>query len=138
MRMVLTRLGEGSRMAVTGDPTQTDLRRGEPSGLPHALRLLQDEQRIAVHRFTRHDVVRHGLVARIVDAYERDDAVRSDEAVPSAEEERLRDEASATQPGVGAVLGHHTLWAAQYGAHGWELVHVFLSGGGVVSSCLQR
>jgi phosphate starvation-inducible PhoH-like protein len=80
MRMVLTRLGEGSRMAVTGDPTQTDLRRGEPSGLPHALRLLQDEQRIAVHRFTRHDVVRHGLVARIVDAYERDDAVRSDEA----------------------------------------------------------
>jgi phosphate starvation-inducible PhoH-like protein len=79
MRMVLTRLGEGSRMAVTGDPTQTDLRRGEPSGLPHALRLLQDEERIAVHRFDRSDVVRHGLVARIVDAYERDDAARKDE-----------------------------------------------------------
>lgn len=79
MRMVLTRLGEGSRMAVTGDPTQTDLRRGEPSGLPHALRLLEDEERIAVHRFDRSDVVRHGLVARIVDAYERDDATRKDE-----------------------------------------------------------
>ena len=76
MRMVLTRLGEGSRMAVTGDPTQTDLRRGEPSGLPHALSILSDEPRIAVHRFGRADVVRHGLVARIVDAYERDDARR--------------------------------------------------------------
>ncbi len=76
MRMVLTRLGEGSRMAVTGDPTQTDLRRGEPSGLPHALSILSDEPRIAVHRFGRADVVRHGLVARIVHAYERDDARR--------------------------------------------------------------
>jgi len=80
MRMVLTRLGEGSRMAVTGDPTQTDLRRGEPSGLPsglpHALSILSDVERIAVHRFNRADVVRHGLVARIVDAYETDDARR--------------------------------------------------------------
>ncbi|KAA5803481.1 PhoH family protein [Alkalicaulis satelles] len=75
MRMVLTRLGEGSRMAVTGDPTQTDLRRGEPSGLAHALGILDAEPRIAIHRFTRADVVRHGLVARIVDAYERDDAL---------------------------------------------------------------
>ncbi|MFP4519513.1 MAG: PhoH family protein [Oceanicaulis sp.] len=73
MRMVLTRLGEGSRMAVTGDPTQTDLRPGEPSGLPHALSILGDVERIAVRRFGRQDVVRHGLVARIVDAYERDD-----------------------------------------------------------------
>ncbi len=80
MRMVLTRLGEGSRMAVTGDPTQTDLRRGEPSGLPHALSILSDEERIAVHRFGRADVVRHGLVARIVDAYERDDAKREGKA----------------------------------------------------------
>ena len=76
MRMVLTRLGEGSRMAVTGDPTQTDLRRGEPSGLPHALSILSDVERIAVRRFDRTDVVRHGLVARIVDAYEVDDARR--------------------------------------------------------------
>ena len=76
MRMVLTRLGEGSRMAVTGDPTQTDLRRGEPSGLAHALGILTEEPRIAIHRFTRSDVVRHGLVARIVHAYERDDERR--------------------------------------------------------------
>jgi phosphate starvation-inducible protein PhoH len=76
MRMVLTRLGEGSRMAVTGDPSQTDLRRGEPSGLAHALGILTEEPRIAIHRFTRSDVVRHGLVARIVHAYERDDERR--------------------------------------------------------------
>jgi len=76
MRMVLTRLGEGSRMAVTGDPTQTDLRRGEPSGLPHAISILGGVERIALRRFGRADVVRHGLVARIVDAYERDDETR--------------------------------------------------------------
>lgn len=76
MRMVLTRLGMGSRMAVTGDPTQTDLRPGEPSGLSHALSILSDVERIAICRFGRQDVVRHGLVARIVDAYERDDERR--------------------------------------------------------------
>lgn len=76
MRMVLTRLGEGSRMAVSGDPTQTDLRPGDPSGLGHALYILKGVERIAVRNFTRKDVVRHGLVARIVDAYERDDAKR--------------------------------------------------------------
>jgi phosphate starvation-inducible PhoH-like protein len=70
MRMVLTRLGEGSRMAVTGDPSQTDLGPREPSGLAHALTILDDIDRIAVNRFTRADVVRHDLVARIVDAYE--------------------------------------------------------------------
>jgi phosphate starvation-inducible PhoH-like protein len=76
MRMVLTRLGEGSRMAVTGDPTQTDLRPGEPSGLPHALGILTGVERISLCRFDRRDVVRHGLVARIVDAYEQDDERR--------------------------------------------------------------
>jgi phosphate starvation-inducible PhoH-like protein len=72
MRMVLTRLGEGSRMAVTGDPSQTDLGPREPSGLPHALDLLDATRGVAVCRFTRQDVVRHNLVARIVEAYEED------------------------------------------------------------------
>jgi len=72
MRMVLTRLGEGSRMAVTGDPSQTDLGPREPSGLPHALDLLDGTRGVAVCRFTREDVVRHDLVARIVAAYEED------------------------------------------------------------------
>lgn len=76
MRMVLTRLGEGSRMAITGDPSQTDLHPREPSGLAHALGILEHVEGIAVHRFTRADVVRHDLVARIVDAYERADVKR--------------------------------------------------------------
>jgi phosphate starvation-inducible protein PhoH and related proteins len=71
MRMVLTRLGEGSRMAVTGDPSQTDLHPREPSGLAHALKILEGVPRIGINRFTRADVVRHDLVAQIVEAYER-------------------------------------------------------------------
>ena len=74
MKMVLTRLGEGSRMAISGDPSQVDLKPGEPSGLRHALHILDDVERISVCTFTRADVVRHGLVARIVHAYERDEA----------------------------------------------------------------
>ena len=72
MRMVLTRLGEGSRMAVTGDPSQTDLSPREPSGLAHALGILDDTPRVAICRFSRADVVRHSLVAHIVEAYEED------------------------------------------------------------------
>lgn len=74
MRMVLTRLGEGSRMIVTGDPTQTDLDHRQPSGLPEALDLLKNDKAVRVIRFERRDVVRHDLVGRIVDAYEKRDA----------------------------------------------------------------
>lgn len=76
MRMVLTRLGEGSRMIVTGDPTQTDLDSRQPSGLPEALEILDGDPAVRIIRFERKDVVRHNLVGRIVDAYERRDAAR--------------------------------------------------------------
>lgn len=76
MRMVLTRLGEGSRMIVTGDPTQTDLDSRQPSGLPEALDILDGDPAVRIIRFERKDVVRHNLVGRIVDAYERRDASR--------------------------------------------------------------
>ena len=76
MQMVLTRLGEGSRMAVTGDPSQVDLNPRDPSGLPHALDILSGTKGVAITRFTRVDVVRHDLVARIVEAYEEDAARR--------------------------------------------------------------
>ncbi|QNL20370.1 PhoH family protein [Hyphobacterium sp. CCMP332] len=76
MRMVLTRLGEGSRMIVTGDPTQTDLDSRQPSGLPEALDILDGDPAVKIIRFERKDVVRHNLVGRIVDAYERRDAAR--------------------------------------------------------------
>jgi phosphate starvation-inducible protein PhoH and related proteins len=70
MKMFLTRLGENSKMIITGDPTQVDLPRGEKSGLVEALHLLSDVEGIHTTRFTDKDVVRHALVARIVRAYE--------------------------------------------------------------------
>ncbi len=70
MKMFLTRLGEASRMVVTGDPTQVDLPAGAPSGLAEALDTLAGVEGIAMVRFTDRDVVRHDLVARIVRAYE--------------------------------------------------------------------
>ncbi len=73
MKMFLTRLGEGSKMVVTGDLTQTDLPAGKTSGLRHAVKILEGEEDIAVCRLTEKDVVRHPLVSRIVRAYERDE-----------------------------------------------------------------
>jgi phosphate starvation-inducible PhoH-like protein len=72
MKMVLTRLGEGSSMAVTGDPSQVDLVDPSDSGLAHAVAILEGVEGVAVARFTVGDVVRHPLVGRIVDAYEAD------------------------------------------------------------------
>jgi phosphate starvation-inducible PhoH-like protein len=77
MQMVLTRLGEGSRMAVTGDPSQCDLNPRDPSGLPHALDILFGTKGVSIVRFSRADVVRHDLVGRIVEAYEHDAARKS-------------------------------------------------------------
>ena len=74
MKMFLTRLGEGSRMAITGDVTQIDLPRGVPSGLVEAERILRDVKGISFARFTAADIVRHPMVARIVQAYEADSA----------------------------------------------------------------
>jgi len=71
MKMFLTRIGFGSKAVVNGDPSQVDLPKGQPSGLAHALDVLTDVQGIATTRFTSRDVVRHPLVARIVDAYEK-------------------------------------------------------------------
>ena len=76
MKMFLTRLGEGSRMVVTGDPSQVDLPTGARSGLSDALEALRDVENIAIVRFTEKDVVRHPLVARIVGAYDARDRAR--------------------------------------------------------------
>ncbi len=70
MKMFLTRLGENSRMIVTGDPSQVDLPNGQTSGLAEAMRLLAGVEGIAQVTFTASDVIRHELVARIVAAYE--------------------------------------------------------------------
>nr|TFG54392.1 MAG: PhoH family protein [Hyphomicrobiales bacterium] len=79
MKMFLTRLGEDSRMVVTGDPSQSDLPEG-PEGLGEALRYLENVEGVGITRFSKADVVRHPLVSRIVDAYdahEKADRARS-------------------------------------------------------------
>jgi phosphate starvation-inducible PhoH-like protein len=77
MKMFLTRIGFGSKAVVTGDPSQVDLPRGQTSGLGHALLVLREVQGIAMTAFTSRDVVRHPLVARIVDAYDQDSQQQS-------------------------------------------------------------
>ncbi len=74
MKMFLTRLGEGSRMVITGDRSQVDLPRGVQSGLRDAERLLGDIADISFNYFSAKDVVRHPLVAKIIEAYDADDA----------------------------------------------------------------
>ncbi len=71
MKMFLTRIGIGSRAVITGDLTQVDLPRGQKSGLGEAVQVLADVRGVAFTHFLKEDVVRHPLVARIVDAYEK-------------------------------------------------------------------
>ena len=72
MKMVLTRLGRDSRMVVTGDPGQVDLPKSQPSGLAHALRILDAVEGVGRVTFTARDVRRHALVSRIIKAYDSD------------------------------------------------------------------
>ena len=76
MKMFLTRIGIGAKAVVTGDVTQIDLPRGQKSGLVEARRILADVRGLAFTDFDTNDVVRHPLVARIVDAYQKHEAVR--------------------------------------------------------------
>ncbi|MBP3294059.1 MAG: PhoH family protein, partial [Clostridia bacterium] len=91
MKMFLTRLGNGSKAVVTGDPTQTDLPYGKKSGLSVAMQILKGIDGIAVHEFTDRDVVRHRLVQKIILAYDKYDRERK---VKEAE----RRERNATVP----------------------------------------
>jgi len=72
MKMFLTRIGFGTKAVITGDVTQIDLARGQKSGLIEAARILKGVRGIAFVRFTSADVVRHPLVQKIIDAYDRD------------------------------------------------------------------
>lgn len=77
MKMFLTRIGFGSKAIITGDPSQIDLPKGQKSGLSHALQVLQSVEGIAFSRFSSKDVVRHPLVARIIDAYDESETASS-------------------------------------------------------------
>jgi phosphate starvation-inducible protein PhoH len=92
MKMVLTRMGEGTRMVITGDLSQVDLPTGVRSGLRDALETLEGVSGIGVVRFDKRDVVRHPLVARIVDAYEQREAA-------AGEQRREARRARAAEPG---------------------------------------
>ena len=83
MKMFLTRIGFGSKAVITGDTTQIDLQRGQRSGLIDATHILSDVRGIAFTQFSSVDVVRHPLVARIVDAYEGAAATPTSPAQPT-------------------------------------------------------
>ncbi|MDF1585362.1 PhoH family protein [Marinimicrococcus flavescens] len=93
MKMFLTRLGENSRMVVTGDPSQTDLPPGTPSGLSDALARLTGIEGIGMVTFDRGDIVRHPLVTEIIEAYERGDKAA---ATPEPETRRRPNRAAST------------------------------------------
>ena len=96
MKMFLTRIGFGSRAVITGDLSQVDLPRGVPSGLAEAARILQGVRGIALTEFSSADVVRHPLVARIVEAYERAEGAAAACAGPAAGTARPRRGRSAS------------------------------------------
>lgn len=83
MKMVLTRIGFNSRLVVTGDLTQTDLPEHQTSGLSEATKVLKDVEGIAFCYLTKGDVIRHPLVERIIDAYDR-----HEQALPTKPKER--------------------------------------------------
>ncbi|OKL44707.1 PhoH family protein [Pseudovibrio exalbescens] len=91
MKMFLTRLGENSKMIVTGDPSQVDLPPGQMSGLREALKILNGVEGVSTVRFSETDVVRHELVARIVHAYDEEGRRRS-EAREAAKQEEKQEE----------------------------------------------
>ncbi len=96
MKMFLTRLGEGSCMVVTGDPSQNDLGRGQRSGLVDAVRRMRSFEGVGTVEFDASDVVRHALVAKIVRAYERNDLFV----------EPVRGHGGGDSSGGGASAGH--------------------------------
>lgn len=79
MKMFLTRMGEGSKIVVTGDVTQIDLPRDTMSGLTHASKILDNIPKIAIIKLTAKDVVRHPLVQAIVTAYEKAEKPRGEQ-----------------------------------------------------------
>ncbi len=92
MKMLLTRLGNNSKIVITGDITQIDLPHGTGSGLIQATKILEGIEDIAIHRFTERDVVRHRLVRAIISAYEKYEESHSDDKERKPQGKRKKDE----------------------------------------------
>ena len=90
MMMLLTRMGEHTKIVVTGDPTQSDLPRGIANGLQHAVHVLQGIDGIGIVHLGLEDVVRHPLVGRIIDAYAADRASRLGDSAAQADRKMPR------------------------------------------------
>ena len=84
IKMFLTRLGMNAKMIVTGDATQIDLPRSTQSGLVQALKILRGVEGIGRVEFSKKDIVRHALVQRIVEAYERFDSASAESSAAGA------------------------------------------------------
>ena len=97
MKMFLTRIGFGAKAVVTGDVSQIDLPKGAPSGLVDAERVLRRVKGISINHFTSADVVRHPLVARIVDAYDAHGRVSQGTSAPKARTRTVRPLPSADE-----------------------------------------
>jgi phosphate starvation-inducible PhoH-like protein len=95
MKMFLTRIGFNSKAVITGDITQVDLPRGARSGLRHAIEVLSDVEEISFNFFQSHDIVRHPVVGRIVEAYERND---ESERLKRIEKQKAKEQLAAQQP----------------------------------------
>jgi phosphate starvation-inducible PhoH-like protein len=105
MKMFLTRIGFGSKAVVTGDITQVDLPRGVQSGLRHVLDVLDGVEGIGLTRFANSDVVRHPLVQKVVDAYDKfESAEKIRKEAKHAEQKRLALEQSAQLQATHAIL----------------------------------
>lgn len=100
MKMFLTRIGFGSTAVITGDRTQVDLPRGTNSGLAHALHVLSDVNGISITNFAASDVVRHPLVQRIVEAYDKyDEEAEAERKEKEAQRKAEREQAQQSDQG---------------------------------------
>ena len=105
MKMFLTRIGFGSKAVVTGDITQIDLPRGVQSGLRHVLEVLEGVEGIGLTRFANSDVVRHPMVQKVVDAYDKHEAAeKKRKDAKHAEQKRIALEQSAQLQATHAIL----------------------------------
>lgn len=105
MKMFLTRIGFGSKAVVTGDITQVDLPRGVQSGLRHVLDVLEGVEGIGLTRFANSDVVRHPMVQKVVDAYDKFEAAEKiRKEAKHAEQKRIALEQSAQLQATHAIL----------------------------------
>ena len=77
MKMFLSRIGEKSKAVITGDITQSDLPKNVKSGLEHSIRILKNIEGIGFHHFDKKDVIRHRLVSKILEAYDKADNINA-------------------------------------------------------------